>query len=260
MFTPRSARGMRWTGLACVALFPALATAEPTQVRWTGVDLTLVEGLSVARADGFSSGFTADFKGGLVRVYVLPSDSAASWWVARMATVAEKQKPTEVPLALPDPDAPPPEPLPPDTPPPPPKRLDTAQELLASGDKLVIARVDNVAIMVEVARGARDKAEAVLATLTDLQEPWPEVPPLERTGAGWALPPTDGLAVRYQGGTLGPGPGLRFQQPPSMVIVYDSLGRAARQAYDPMGLPIDSKPPWDGHTPVERVLPTPEPQ
>jgi hypothetical protein len=253
--------------IAAVSLYAATATfggaaaaAEPMgPPRWTGVDLTLVEGLSPARVDGYSSGFTADFKGGLVRVYVMPSEVAASWWVARMAKVAEKQKPEAVPLPPPGTvdDAPPPLPADPTLPPPPPK-LPTADELLVAGDRLVIARVDNVGVMVEIKSGARDWAEQVLATLTDDPLPWPTVPPLQHTGAGWSIPlPPEG-AVRYQGGQRIDAPGLRFRSPPSLVVVYDTHGRASRQAYDPLGLPIDQPPPWADFPLAERTPAPPE--
>ena len=227
--------------------------------RWTGLDLTFVEGLKAPRADGFTSGLTADFKGGLVRLYVTPSEQAASWWVARMATVVEKQKPAPVPLPsaaapLDDPAATPP-PTAPTEPPPVPLQLPTADELLVAGDRLVIARVGNVGVMVEVAGGARDTAEAVLAQLTDLPQPWPTVPPLERTPRGWRVPVPEGLEVRYEGGARLPGPELHFSRPPRAVVVYDMLGRASRQAFDALGLPVDSPAPWSDHTPATRPPP-----
>ena len=81
-----------------LAVGPAPVHAAPEAVQWSGVDLSIVEGLKVPRPDGYTSGITADFRGGLVRVFVGPSDAAASWWVHRMREVVEKQKPTELPM------------------------------------------------------------------------------------------------------------------------------------------------------------------
>ena len=232
----------------------------PASPHWSGVDLSLVEWLSPPRADGYSSGLTADFKGGLVRVYVMPTETAASWWVQRMTAVVEKQKPTSVPL--PDQDstptpagAPAGGALPAGEPPP---RLPTAQELYTTGDSLVIARIDNVGVMVETRAHAQDRAEAVLAVLSAQPAAWPVVPPLERTASGWAIHPEPDTMVRFQGGTLGTGPGLRFTHPPTTVVVYDALGRASRQSYDTMGLPISTPEPWAEHTLTERGSTAPE--
>jgi hypothetical protein len=136
--------------------------------------------------------------------------------------------------------------------------LADADELWATGDSLVIARIDNVGIMVEVKRGARERAEAVLATVYSRPTPWPQVPPLERTPNGWVLHPVADTAIRYQGGELAPGGGLRFVRPPTSVVVYDAHGRATRQAFDPMGLPVDSPTPWANHTLTERSSVPPE--
>jgi hypothetical protein len=115
-------------------------------------------------------------------------------------------------------------------------------------------------VMVEVARGAHAQAEAVLASLTDAPLPWPAVPPLERTGAGWSLSVPPDTMVRYEGGELGPGPGIRFSSPPRAVVVYDTHGRATRQAFDTLGLPIPSAEPWAEHLPTARTPHTPEPK
>ena len=69
---------------------------------------------------------------------------------------------------------------------------------------------------------------------------------------GWVLEPVPDTAIRYQGGELSPGGGHRFVRPPTAVVVYDAAGRASRQAFDPMGLPIDSPTPWAAHTLTER--------
>ena len=207
------------------------------------------------RPDGYTSGITADFKGGLVRVFVGPSELAASWWVVRMTQVVEKQKPTAVPFpAAAEPQA---EPVAADpaAPPTPPALLDSADELWASGDRLVIVRLGNVGIMVEVSSGARDKAEAVAAAL--LPAPGvPLAPPeLRKVGTEWRLdvplsePP---LQVRYEGGQLSGSPGLTFSMPPTAAVVYDHQGRMSRQDFDPMGLVIEVPPPWKDHVLGER--------
>ena len=235
------------------------AHAEPT---WAAVDLSVVEGLHIPRPDGWTSGITADFKGGLVRVYIGPSDVAASWWVQRMTQVVEKQKPAAVPF--PSPTAPPD----PGSPPPVVKMLDSADELYSAGDRLVIARLGNVGVMVEVSSGARAKAEAVTATLMPAAEVMPlPKPSLVKTGSEWRIdvpltePP---LQVRYEGGQLSGAPGLTFRRPPSTAVVYDTQGRMARQDFDAMGLVIERPPLWLDHEPVVRPpaesMPSPEPK
>ena len=262
---PRSPRAALRRWLHLLFLLPGAAWAQssplaPPPPQWSGVELSLVEWLSPPRADGFTSGLTADFKGGLVRVYVMPSETAASWWVHRMTTVVDKQKPTSVPLPEPEstrsPSGAPPSASHPHGEPPP--RLPTAQELYTTGDSLVIARVDNVGIMVETRAHALDRAEAVLAVLSDLPAAWPVVPPLERTASGWTIHPEADTLVRFQGGSLGTGPGLHFTHPPSTVVVYDALGRASRQSYDTMGFPISTPEPWAEHTLTERGSTAPE--
>ncbi len=259
----RSPNRRRCGWLSLLALAPALAAAQPppTSPRWTGIDLSTVEDLSPPRADGFTSGFTADFRGGLVRVYVLPSASAASWWVARMVTVVEKQKPKVVVLPGTEPasgsQAPNPSAL--ETAADASLRLTAAHELYTSGDRLVIARFDNVGLMVEVRSGAQDRAEALLEALSDEPLSWPEVPPLERTSGGWTLHAAANTELRFEGGALTPDTiGLQFIRPPSRVVVYDVRGRAVRQSFDEVGLPIETPQPWAEHTLTERAHAAPE--
>lgn len=240
--------------LCATALFGAsLAAAPPPPLdgRFEGVDLSTVEALKPPRVDGHTAGITADFKGGLVRVFVGPDDQSASWWVARMTTVVEKQKPTAVPW--PTASAEPPAP---DAEPSEPSLLDHAHELYRSDDRLVVLRYHNVGVMVEVSGGAAAMAETVGGTLLDDGEPWPEVPPLRPTSQG-LQPHVDDPSheLRYEGGTLAPAPGLVFARPPRALIVYDTRGRSTRQAFDELGLVTTEPAPWADHETTQRPAP-----
>jgi hypothetical protein len=215
-----------------------------------------VEGLHVPRPDGYTSGITADYKGGLVRVFVGPSDVAASWWVARMVQVVEKQKPASLPYPAASSA-----PVAGDAPPPVPSLNHTADELWAAGDRLVIVRTANVGIMVEVASGARTKADAINAALVPAPgEPLPP-PTLLKVGTEWRIdvplaePP---LQVRYEGGQLNGAPGLTFSVPPTAAVVYDHQGRMSRRDFDPMGLVIKVPAPWHDHVIGQRAPTVPK--
>ena len=233
----------------------APALAQPVAPAWSGVDLSIVEGLHIPRPDGYTSGVTADYKGGLVRVFVGPSDVAASWWVSRMTQVVEKQKPRAVPYPAASPTsgsaAAPASTLPVAAP----TLNDTADELWVSGDRLVIVRTANVGIMVEVASGAMAKADAIAAALLPAPSEPLAAPTLLKVGTEWRIdvpltePP---LQLRYEGGRLSGAPGLTFSEPPSAAVAYDHQGRMSRRDFDPMGLVIEVPPPWQDHVISQR--------
>lgn len=231
--------------MSAVLLIPtlfsaALATgsaAPPQHARYAGIALdSLEEELKPPRYDSSSTGYTVDVSGGIVRVFIAPSELAAQWWVQRMAEVRARRHP-----------APPEPPLP-----------LGADEALLSGDDLAILRFGNLGLMVEASGGALPWVERLQPLFLPELAGAPEPPKLQKVGSSWAVEvPFTPLHVSYVGAHPLPGAPLRFSQPPTSVVVWDRHGRALRQDFDASGQPVPSTPPWIDFEPPP--TPTTEP-
>ena len=114
-------------------LFPVSLTAlglaqEP--VYFAGLPPgALGDELPALRVQSSRLGTTLDLPKGLMRLYVGPSEAAATEWVADMATLMKRHEPTALP--------------------------ELGTEALAAGDGMILLRDHNVGLLVEIADGAR---------------------------------------------------------------------------------------------------------
>lgn len=205
------------------------STPPPPHSRYAGIALDrLEEELKPPRYDSSSTGYTVDVSGGIIRVFIAPSELAAQWWVQRMAEVRARRRP-----------APPEPPLP-----------LGADEALLAGDDLAILRFGNLGVMVEASGGALPWVERLQPHFLPEVAGWPEPPALQRAGTGWSVEvPFSPLHLSYVGAQPLPGAELRFSQPPSAVVAWDELGRALRQDFDASGQPVPGAPPWSDFVP-----------
>ncbi len=207
-----------------VALSPA--SASP---RFAGVVMDdFADELAPLRFDSSSTGWTADFKGGVLRVFIGPDEKSAQWWVSAMADIAKKQKPQppDPPLDLP------------------------ADDALAGGTNLLILRFGNMGVMIESAGGALVFAERVAAALRPEPGPWPQPPTIAEQAGLWHVDVAfEPAHITYVGASPLPGEPLRFAAPPSAVVAWDEWGRALRQDFDAAGNPVPRPPPWADYVP-----------
>jgi hypothetical protein len=183
-----------------------------------GVVLEGHEGFEAPRHQSAREGVSLDFKGGIARIYVGPTERAAQEWYLEKADFVARQKPAP---------------------------LDgLGDEALHSGDGMVLVRDGNIGILVQVKAGARAATDRLLAAIDDGPSPWPAPARLVPDGPALRVDAADATHVSYVGGRLSPqGPGLRFSQPPSQVITWGPLGRATVQAFDADGAPVEAPPP-----------------
>jgi hypothetical protein len=184
----------------------------------TGVVLEGHEGFEAPRHQSAREGVSLDFKGGIARIYVGPSELAAQEWFAEKGAFVARQKPSP---------------------------LDGfGDEALHAGDAMVLVRDGNVGLLVQVKAGARAAAETLLQAVDDSGAPPPPPGRLVPEGDALRLDAPDAAHVAWTGGRLLPqGPGLRFGAPPALVVTWGPLGRATTQAYDADGVPVDTPPP-----------------
>lgn len=199
------------------ALLPAALAAG----LHTGVVLEGHEGFEAPRHQSAREGLSLDFKGGIARVYVGPSELAAQEWYAEKVEFVARQRP----VAL----------------------GGLGDEALHDGDAMVLVRDGNIGLLVQVKAGARAAAEKLIQAVDDSGTPPPQPGRLVGEGDTLRLDARGAVHVAWTGGRLLPtGPGLRFGSPPTRVVTWGPLGRATVQAYDAAGAPIESPPPRPG--------------
>ncbi len=216
--------------------------------------MTQLPDLKAPRPDGYTWGMTADGKSTVVRFFVGESPAAAAWWVQRMGVVVAKQAPTPVAISEHDRaifaagDTPSDDPSAP-----PPPRLLFAEELLASGDKLVIARLGNVGLMVERATGAAALAETVAQALVEGPPACPAPVTWRRVDQGWTIAALEeGVVMHHEGGERTPGTANVYAVRPRAVVQYSPMGCAIRQQFDEQGQVVEATRPWSSVVPASR--------
>lgn len=199
-------------------LFHALLPAALAAGLHSGVVLDGHEGFAPPRHQSVREGVSLDFKGGIARIYVGPTELATQEWYAEKSAFVARQKP--VPLD------------------------DVGDEALHTGDAMVLVRDGNVGLLVQVKAGARAAADTLLQAIDDSGTPPPAPARLVPEGALLRVEAAEASHIAWTGGRLSPqGPGLRFGTPPDRVVTWGPLGRATVQAFDEAGLPIASPPP-----------------
>ncbi|MEC7946180.1 MAG: hypothetical protein VX265_01350 [Myxococcota bacterium] len=198
-------------------LYPLLAAASAADLH-SGVVMTGHADFAPPRHQSAREGVSLDFPGGIARVYVGPTVPAAQEWFSEKAGKVARQKP--IPLA------------------------GLGEEALHAEDAMVLVRDGNIAMLVQVASGARAATEALLGAVDDSGAPWPAPASLVRDGAGFRIHAPQAVHVAWVGGRLSPsGTGAHFHTPPRQVVTWGPLGRATVQAFDEAGEPIQSAPP-----------------
>ncbi len=208
--------------LLALLLAPALARSQPpgphTGLPVDGID----EALAAPRFHSARMGYSRDFPKGIARVYVGDGEAAATEWFDEMATRIHKQKPVPV-------DA-------------------LGDAALQVGDKVLLVREANIGLMVETAAGAEVWMTRLRGAITDAPAAPPALPALRVEGAAFVVEaPRDCRQLSWVGGRLSAASTaldapLRFDEPPSRLVAWDALGRAAVQDFDADGRPRPTPP------------------
>ena len=183
----------------------------------TGVVLTGHPDFEAPRHQSAREGVSMDFPGGIARVYVGTTESAAQEWYAEKSAFIARHKPTAL-IGL----------------------GDEAQQV---EDGTVLFRDGNVAVLVQVKSGARSaprpctRPSMIRRPRHPPPPPWPQT--LPGTGSMRRTRPTS----RMSEVALAPErPGLWFTVPPRRVITWGPLGRSTVQDFDEAGVAIQTTP------------------
>ena len=195
-------------------LLPSVALAGGLH---TGVVLTGHPDFEAPRHQSAREGVSMDFPGGIARVYVGTTESAAQEWYAEKSAFIARHKPTAL-IGL----------------------GDEAQQV---EDGTVLFRDGNVAVLVQVKSGARSAAEALHAAIDDSKTQAPAPATLATDASGYRIDAPHATHIAYVGGSLAPErPGLWFTVPPRRVITWGPLGRSTVQDFDEAGVAIQTTP------------------
>ena len=217
-----------WSTLPALLLPTALAT-DP--VLFAGLPPgTLGEELPALRVQSARLGSTLDLPKGLLRLYVGPSEAAAQEWVADMALLMARHKPTPLP--------------------------GLGDEAYGAADGMILLRDHNVGLLVEIADGARHWVDEVRAHLVTEPSAWPSPATLRAHDEGFLLEAPAAAHLTYVGGRLAqrshaPGAPLVFQEPPRRAVAWDALGRSTVQDFDEAGNPVPTPQPRPSSPPEE---------
>jgi hypothetical protein len=176
-----------------------------------------IEGLGEVAFQTAARGWTADFKKGLVRVFVGQDEAAAEAWIAESLVLIERQNPSPMPQPFGD---------------------------ASWGDPvgLMLWRDGNIGVLIQCTFGAQEWSERLLAAIVD--EPSPPLPPPQLTalpGPTWSIQADPGaLHVAWQGGSRIASQPLLFDLAPNKVVIWDQYGRAVVQFFDREGRPIST--------------------
>ena len=173
-----------------------------------GIPVRGVPGFGAPSFQTVQTGWSAVVLDGFVRVYVGKDEADATAWVARMKTRLRKEKPTPNPAAF---------------------KAAGIADVHGNGSRLILFRKGNIGICVRHKSNARPWAAKAVAAIVDEGPPSPAPPTLIQDEQVWTLSPISGFAqVDFEGGTLIPGSGYRFSQPPKAWTAWDRLGRSVR--------------------------------